>query len=112
MNQIDVLLLISLFATFGAVDYSDAPLVQRHIQNFELGLRRIYQWRANAHVRDELSALSVFSYRAATALFVAVLVAGWLKLQSLQHSLAVIFVGCVFTRVSFKWTFDHAATLK
>lgn len=112
MNQADVLLLISLFATFGAVDYSDAPLVQRHIQNVELGVHRIYRWRANARVRDELSALSVFSYRAAAALFAAVLVTGWLKLQNLQHSLAIIFAGCVFARVSFRWTFDHAATLK
>jgi len=112
MNQADVLLLISLFATFGAVDYSDAPLVHRHVQHLELGLRRVYQWRGNADVRHELSALSLFSYRAATALFGAVLVAGWLKLPSLQHSLAVIFAGCVFARVSLRWTFDHTATLK
>lgn len=112
MSLLEAILVLTLLSQLGAVDYSDAPLVHRHVQRVELILQQLFRWRASARLRDELSALSIFSNRAAFVLFAAALVAGWLSLQDLQHFLIFAFAGCVFARVSFNWTFDHAATLR
>lgn len=89
-----------------------SPRWQKVVDHTEVGLLKIFTWRANADARSELEVLIVHFKKLAIATGLLTVASTFLKSQALIFWTSSGFMLCFLAWFSFRWSFKHSEALQ